>query len=465
MYEKKAGIYAALQAMELDNRAAQQKLKKKTLLTSYRSLARGDEQDGEPILVWTDALQTALRENEIVRIPASDDPYYIDRSVVIPSDRRIEAEDGAVIRLKFGVRTLMLRNEHIADGTHAPIRSAVKDRNIAIIGGRWEESLTRRAGYGGTGMSDDARSLYGVSTCMFFNNMSSLTLEGMTFAHTGGFAVQTGDIANVFIRDIVFEECYADGLHLNGNAENVWVKDVRGQCGDDLVALNAYDWQNSSVDFGPMKTVVCENLELSPSSPYKAMRIQPGLYYYDDGSCVDCAFYGLIVKNVRGIRTFKLYYQTPSYRIAEEEPEKGAPGSGDWLFFENISVDLEGPLDHFREYLESDPLRGAFAAFEVGANIGHLSFENIDLTLHRERFPESYLLCVGPKSCVVDHGKREVFDPYVSCTVGTVRTDRIRVNGADIEDAAPYIRTVEFDDINHDGRSTGKGIIGELVRH
>ncbi len=465
MCGKKAQIYAALEAMERENRAAQEKLKKETVLTDYRSLAREDEQDGEPVLVWTDAFQAALWENEIVRIPASEVPYYIDRPVIVPSDRRIEAEDGAVIRLKKGVRTLMLRNEHIADGTHAPIRSAEKDCNIAVVGGRWEESLTGRAGYGRTGMTDDGRSFYGVSTCMFFNNMKGLTLEGMTFAHTGGFAVQTGDIENVFIRDIVFEECYADGLHLNGNAENVWVKDVRGQCGDDLVALNAYDWQNSSVDFGPMKTVVCENLELSASSPYKAMRIQPGLYYYGDGSSVDCALYGLIVKNVRGIRTFKLYYQTPAYRIADGEPEKGAPGSGDWLFFEDIAVDLASPIDGFREYLESDPVRGAFAAFEVGANIGHLFFDDIDLTLHRERFPESYLLCVGPKSCVVDGGKREVFDPYVSCTVGCVLTGRIRVNGTEIEDAAPYIRTVEFDDINRDGRSTGKGTVGELIRH
>ncbi|MBO6053840.1 MAG: hypothetical protein J6Q17_08885, partial [Clostridia bacterium] len=453
-----------LEAMEQRNRAAQAKLEKSASLTDYRSLAKAGEQDGESILVWTDAFQTALRENEIVRIPSSAVPYYIDAPVFVPSNRRIEAEEGAVIRLKKDVKTLMLCSEHIADGTHEPIRSEERDCNIAIVGGRWEESLTRRAGYGRTGMNDGERSFYGVSTCMLFNNMCGLTLEGMTFAHTGAFAVQTGDIEDVLIRDIVFEECYADGLHLNGNAENIWVKDVRGQCGDDLVALNAYDWHNSSVDFEPFKTVLCEMLELSASSPYKAMRIQPGLYYYDDGSSVDCALYGLIVKNVRGIRTFKLYYQTPSYRIADEEPERGAPGSGDWLYFEDIAVDLAGPLDGFREYLESDPVRGAFAAFEVGANIGHLSFEDIDLTLHRERFPESYLLCVGPKSCVVDGGKREVFDPYVSCAVGTVRTERIRVNGTQIADAAPFIRTVEFDDINRDGRSSGKGAVGELIQ-
>ncbi len=284
----------------------------------------------------------------------------------------------------------------------------------------------------------------------------------MTFAHTGGFAVQTGDCSDVCIRNITFEECFADGLHLNGNMENVWVRDIRGQCGDDLVALNAYDWQNSSVDFGPMKNVLCENLDLSASSPYKAMRIQPGIYYFDDGSAVDCGLFDLIVRNVRGIKTFKLYYQTPAYRIRGGEPERGAPGSGDCLFFENISIDLDAPIDSFREYTESDPVRGTFAAFEIGANIGHVYFENIDLTLHRERFPLSCLVCVGPKSVIADGGATEVFDPYVSCEVGVIGLKNIRVNGALSTDPASVVRTVAFDDINADGRSTGRGTVGKV---
>ena len=462
MHPVKEQIRKTLEEMAEQNRAAQAGLAKTASLTDYASLVKTEEHGGLPLSVWSDAFQAALAENEIVRIPASEVPYVIDRPVLIPSDRRIEAEDGAVIRLKEGVRTLMFRNEHTADGTHRPISENTRDRNIAIRGGRWEEWLTHRAGYGRTGMVDGDRSYYGVSTCMFFNNLDGLTLEDMTFVHTGGFAVQTGDCRSVFIRNITFTECFADGLHLNGNMENVWVSDVRGQCGDDLVALNAYDWQNSSVDFGPMKTVLCENLELSASSPYKAMRIQPGVYWYDDGSSVDCALYDLIVRNVRGIKTFKLYFQTPAYRIRDGEPERGAPGSGDNLFFEDIGIDLDAPIDGFREYKESDPVRGTFAGFEIGANIGHLYFENIDLTLYRERFPMSCLVCVGPKSVIADGGAVEVFDPYVSCEVGVIGLKNIRVNGELSHDPSEYVRTIAFDDINGDGRSTGCGKVGKI---
>ena len=463
MNPRKEQIYAALEQMKLENRTAQERLTKEASLEEYRSLARADMQDDVPITVWSDAFQKALDENEILRIPASAEVYYIDRPILIPSDRRIVADDGAVIRLKKGVLTIMFRNVNTVDGTHAPIVSDCRDRNIAIIGGRWEESVERRRGYGRSGMFDENRSYYGVSTCMFFNNMDGLTLRDMTFVHCGGFAVQTGDITDMDIDNITFVECFADGLHLNGNTERVSVTNIRGQVGDDLVALNMYDWQNSSVDFGPTKTVLCENLELSKESGYKAIRIEPGVYYYDDGSSVDCGLYDTIIKNVRGIKTFKLYYQTPRYKIDGGEPERGGPGSGDYLFFEDIDIDLDYPLDWFGEYINSDPVRGAFAGFEFGANIGHLFFENINLTLYRDQFPYSYLFCVGPKSCVIDGGTMEVFDPYVSCEVGTVELKNIRVNGVEPDDITPYIRAVTFDNVNGDGRSSGTGTIANVI--
>ena len=465
MNPRKAQIYASLERMTAANRAAQDALTREASLTDYVSHVRTGMQDDTEIRIWTDAFRAALAENEIVRIPASAEPYYVDDSITIPSNRRIFAEDGAVIRQMKGVRVLMFRNEHTADGTHAPISAGVRDCNIAICGGRWEESNTGRAGYGRTGMYDMERSFYGVSTCMFFNNMDGLTLTDLTFVHTAGFSVQMGDITNVLIDNITFVECFADGLHINGNTENVRITNVRGQVGDDLVALNMYDWQNSSVDFGPMKTVLCENLDLSADSHYKAMRIEPGVYYYDDNSSVDCGLYDAIIKNVRGINTFKLYYQTPAYRIIGGEPERGGPGSGDYLFFEDIKIDLNAPIDGFREYTESDPVRGAFAGFEFGANIGHLFFENIDLTLYPEKYPYSYLFCVGPKSCVTGNGTVEVFDPYVSCEVGTVELTDIRVNGVQPDDIAPYIRAVTFDNINNDNRSTGSGTIANVVYH
>lgn len=455
----KAEIREKLAQMTQENRAFIDQLTDRVSLTDYGHLVR-------PGNVWTDALQAALNEHEYVLIPSSAMPYMIDATVTVPSNRHIEAEDGAVIRQAAGVRVLMLRNEHTQDGTHAPITRENRDFNISINGGRWEESWTQRMGYRKSGMYDmDDRHFYGISTCMLFNNMDRLTLTNMTFYHTAGFAVQLGDISNAHCEEITFVECFADGIHVNGNTENLVARGIRGQVGDDLVALNMYDWQNSSVNFGPTKTVLCENLEAPVGKGYKAMRILPAVYYYDDGSTVDCSLTDAVISRVTGVKTFKMYYQTPAYRVDTEQPERGAVGSGDNIFFENLDIVLDAPADNFKPYRESDPVTGCFAALEINANIGRLSLENINLTLS-ERFPMSFLITVGPKSVRGGFAgmsdKVEIFDPYVGCEVGCITLKNITVNGAQPDDLSPFIREIAFDHLYNDTPSTAAGKIGEI---
>ncbi|MBE6666419.1 MAG: hypothetical protein E7603_09440 [Ruminococcaceae bacterium] len=430
-------------------------------LSAYRSLARKTEEG----FVWTQALQTALQEHERIIIEPSEDIYFLDNTVCIPSNRHIEAI-GATVRLCKDCNVLMLRNEHTRDGTHFPIQGCEKDCNISIHGGRWEESNSKRLGYGASGRyapvsdDDENREFYGVSTCMLFNNIEGLSLSDMTFAHTAGFAVQVGDIKNAVFENISFVSCYADGLHVNGGSQNLYLSHIKGEVGDDLVALNAYDWQNSSVNFGEIRNVVCEHLQLSASSRYKAIRIEPGVYRYDDGTTVDCGIFDTVIKDVRGIRTFKLYLQTPPY-ILGESPEFGKVGSVDNLFFEDIEIDLTAPIDNFGPYKAQDPLLGNFAAFELGANIGNISFENIRLTLHEDEWKYSYLVCIGPKSSCIN-GK-EFFDPYLSCHAQNLIFKNILINGEPVKDILSLIREIEFHDVNKDGFSTGKGTVGSIT--
>ncbi|MBQ8497781.1 MAG: hypothetical protein IJ489_10065 [Clostridia bacterium] len=457
----KQTIYEKLYQMKTCVEREIETLRDSVLLSQYRYLTK-ETSEGT---VWTDALQTALREHERVIIEPSEEAYLIDYTVVIPSGRHIEAE-GAVIRLTAGCDLLMLRNENTLDGTHMPIDRTNPDRNISIHGGRWEESHTKRAGYGVSGRyaphieHDENRVFFGVSTCMLFNHMENLMLSDMTFAHTAGFSVQIGDLVNGVFENISFESCYADGLHINGGTKNLYISDIAGEVGDDLVALNAYDWQNSSVNFGAIETVLCKNLTLSETSRYKAIRMEPGVYRYDDGSTVDCGLFDIVMKNIKGIRTFKMYLQTPPYALGEK-PEWGDVGSVNNVFFEDIALDLVAPIDNFGSYRMQDPLRGAFGAFELGAKIGYLSFENMDLTLHPEEWKYGYFLTIGPKSLCAN-GK-EIFDPYVSSFAETLEFENIRINGENPEEPLAFIKEIAFDDINGDGNSTGKGEIGTIL--
>jgi len=421
--------------------------------------------------IWTKALQKAIDEHEIVRIPPSDEKYYIDGTVTLPSNRRIEAS-GATVRLADGVRTVLLRNSSAMDGTLAPIpKTAPRDSNIAVSGGRWEDCVERRAGYGKSGVFNllprAKGNFYGVSSLFFFCNASHVSVTGATFHHAGGFSVQAGDIDALAFRDISFDRCFADGIHLNGNLTRVLVRNARGQVGDDLVALNAYDWLNSSVNFGPQRFVLCEDLELVSMKgvpAYPAIRILPAKYRYADGSVVDCSVSDVIFRRVKGVKSYKMYLQTPAYRIGSD-PEWGEPGSGGNIFFTDLEIDLDAPIDPIGQYASQEEPRGHFGAFEFGADLASVFFRNVVVKFHADRWPLSHLAVVGPKSCLLP-GKNgqpalEIFDPYVKCRVGRVVLDNVRADGvAPVE----MVHASSFSNVNGDGRSTGSGSIGSVER-
>ena len=456
-------IESEVRSAAAETEALQAGLAKTCRLTDYAARMRRTD-EGE---VWTDALEAALRENEIVVIPAREAAYLIDRPVTIPSNRRIEAH-GATVRLAADVRTVLLRNASVRDGTLAPVPSAGRDDNIAVCGGRWEDNSSRRRGYGRSGMFNllprRIGNFYGVSALFCFGSADHVTVRDVTFVRCGAFAVQSGSgRAHVYER-LRFDGCFADGLHLNGNLSHVLVRDVRGKVGDDLVALNAYDWLNSSIDFGPQRYVLCEDLELllDGDKGYPAIRIQPATYRYADGTTVDCAVSDVIFRRVKGIRTFKMYLQTPRYEIGRE-PEWAAIGSGGNLYFEDIDIDLTKPIDLLAGYESSDPLRGHYGAFEFGANLTSVTFRNVRIRFHLDDYPLGHLATVGPKSAYypAKDGKPavEIFDPYVSCTVG-----KMTVEGLQVEGRAPaeLVKEIVFDDINRDGRSTGRGKIWKI---
>ena len=445
----KKNIESTLMEMENENIHLLRGLSNSVILTSYKS------KNG----IWTEALQKALNEYEIVIIPASSEPYYVDDSIIIPSNRHIIAEDGATISLVKGTDVLMLRNANTADGTHEKITKK-RSENITIEGGVWTDWCTHRMGYGSSGKYDTGRTFFGVSTLMLFENINHLTLKNMTFKNCGGFAIQLGEISSAVIRNIKFESCFADGVHVNGNVEKILISDISGEVADDLVAFNMFDWQNSSINFGPCDTALCQNLSLSKSSNYKALRIEPGIYTFDNGEEVDCSLTNAIFRGITGINTFKLYCQTPVY-FPNEKPEPARVGSGDNIFFEDIKIDLDSPIDPFPEYLNGDERVGSFAAFELGLNAKNIYFKNINLTLYKEKFPLSYLVTIGPKSIRLKNGA-EVFDPYFSSIVENLHFENITVNNEKPLNILPYVKEIEFDNLYEDIDSSASGKINNI---
>ena len=445
----KQGIMDAAYQAKRRNEAAIDGLQDSVSLSEYSALVRSSAHGS----VWTDALQTALDEHEIVVIPPSDQPYWLDRTVSIPSNRRIEAT-GAEIRMVPEYPYVMLCNQHVHDGTNAPIDTSDRDTNISIHGGCWDEGATTR---GARRFHGDESSFRGVQTCMLFNNLDHLTMTDITFAHATSFCVQVGDLTDGVFENFFFISCFADGLHINGNSENLLIRHFSGHVGDDLVALNMYDWLGSSINYGPCKNVFCEDIHSAPDSSAKAMRLQPGIFIYRDGTAVDCSLSDMYFRNLSGIFEYKLYFQSPPYRLGSK-PEGGGAGSADNLFFENVDVISDRP-----GYPPDVPEIGYFGMFFMNSNIGYISLENIRYTTHANTSPRTYLVAIGPMSWPINGGKTEVFDPYISSTVETLELESIFVNGERATDVDALVKVIEFNDVNHDGFSSGKGKVNRIL--
>ena len=436
-------------------------LTKKCKLTDYKNYVFTKQTEQGDLLIWTKALQKAIDENERIYIPKGK--YYVDDSIILSSNKWIKASKHAQIILLKSCKKLMLRNADVINGSLVAIpKTAPRTQNIRIEGGIWSESNRERLGYGKTGKFDDGDTMHGVTCTMLFSGVNDLVLQNMTFAHSAGFCVQIGRCENFTVKNIRFVSCYADGVHINGDVKNGYVYNVQGEVGDDLVALNAYDWDNSTINNGAIENVTIEKIYAPIHSEcYKAFRIQPGILPIENGE-IDCYIKDVHIKNVKGVSVFKMYLQTPPY---VEKPDGARVGWMENICFENVEVNAREPIDRLPNYLMGEPLAGHFGAFELGSNIHSVAFKNVRVWLNKEKYPLSHFVTVGPKSqCMPERG--ELFDPYVVNIVDKLVCKNVKVNGQKVENIKQEIHEISFPDDMYKGQfgNGGSGKVNEIIQ-
>ena len=57
----------------------------------------------------------------------------------------------------------------------------------------------------------------------------------------------------------------------------------------------------------------------------------------------------------------------------------------------------------------------------------------------------------------------ETFDPYISSTVDIMELKNIFINGEKITDIDRLVKVIEFNDVNQDGFSSGKGKVNKIL--
>jgi len=157
-----------------------------------------------------------------------------------------------------------------------------------------------------------------------------------------------------------------------------------------------------------------------------------------------------------------MYLQTPAYT---DKPEKNVGvGRLENITFENVTADTTSPVDRQPNYLGGNSITGNFATFEVGSNVRGLAFRNVRVSLDRQKYPHSYFMNVGPKSQYIAEKKLELFDPYVTCEVTGVTYDGVFINGERIDDLAPFVKEIVFDELYPTDLPFGRGKITSITK-
>ncbi|MBR6764798.1 MAG: hypothetical protein IKM13_13755 [Clostridia bacterium] len=210
-------------------------------------------------------------------LPAPKKHYLIGKSLVLPSHFALRLPRYAEIRLVDGANCPMVTNllhpdyaERLPDWTTPLCRHLwhhvnayspdIYEEGIEITGGIWnfnnlnqlpnpEQSLDfTHKGYTGDGM--------------FFYCVRGLRLAHMTFKDPVHYGATFDRVSDFTIEDIAFDYNYGnpvavnmDGVHFNGNCHDGVIRNLKGACYDDLVALNAHEGSR-----GPITNVLIDGL-------------------------------------------------------------------------------------------------------------------------------------------------------------------------------------------------------------
>ena len=263
--------------------------------------------------LWNAPIQTALAKHDAVFLPERDEPYYIDNPIILKSGQRLCADRKAEIRLVPGTDTCMVRNEHLVSGRNGPVPAdAEPDTRIAIEGGIWTTLATGPAQsngniHGRAARQPTASSHHGV---ILLSNVRGVVVRNVAVRQSRAHAVQLSNCRDFLVDGVGFDEHRRDGIHVNGPANYGVIRNVRGVTGDDVVALTAWDWCNTGPTFGPIHHVLAEAIYGNPHrGGTDEIRLLPGTKAFADGTKLDCPIHDCVFRDLRDIRTIKIYDQ------------------------------------------------------------------------------------------------------------------------------------------------------------
>ena len=382
------------------------------------------------------ALQQALSAHRAVTVPRLDFPMELDRPIVLDSGNALRVHPETVVRLKADCGGCMARNRHVYDERGGARENIVYDHDILIEGGVWEDSERAPSENDPDATMREMSRI--ISGTVFFNRAERVVIRGLTLRHGNQYGVLLTACRDFVVDGLFFDDYYKDGVHVNGPSENGVIGHMRGHCGDDFVALNAWDWDSSSVSFGGIKNIVVRHIACEGDE----MRLIPGRKTYKSGFKTLCPVENCVFEDISGVYNFKMYQQPNCHNAARPAAERDysdIPGLMKNVVFERVHIAARAGG------LAEVSLDGVF---EIGADCRNAVFKDVELDVTAAALKDAgmALVSVGPKSSTWTQGFTdptkwcELFEPDLICTAENLAFAGVRMGGAPCTDESVLVQ-------------------------
>lgn len=443
---------------------------KKSILDSIKRISIvGDwyEMSGE---ITRQTIQKAIDENDNVYIPNIGKAIVLDEPIVLSSNKHLKVDENQIIMQGKDSVTCLVRNASLQDGAFSITDRTKRDKNLSIEGGIWNIKKNQRC------FPTKDKNVQGALGSIIFCGVEQVELKNMTIYDdpelcgignsSASYGIQICDCKDFVVENINFNNNSRDGVHINGPAEYGHVRHIRAKdMGDDMVAMNAWDWDTSAITFGTIQKVVVEDIKGTGNE----FRLLPGQKLYKDGTKADCDIRDIVIEDLTGIYTFKLYAQPniSNAIIPGKHDVSGTVGTINNVFIKNVQFKKIASTG-----FNSIPVKGMF---EICSDCTDLHIENasVESTLEQCDEKDVKFVSVGPLSAVWRNGSDnpddwgEVFDPDAICHADDIYLKNICFNGVKVDDKEKLSRATKMT-INEDYPNTvpkggtGYGTLGKV---
>lgn len=212
-------------------------------------------------------------------LPAPEKYYLISKPLELPSNFKLNLPRFAEVRLADQSNCVMVRNKVVysyakrlrpevyENPTQTHIWGYIDDfspdspcKNIEICGGIWNCNNLNQIPNPEQSKNFSVREFYGFG--MLFYNVENLKLSSMTLKDPSQYGITLDTVSHFTVEDIRFDynqgnpiPLNMDGIHLNGNCHYGFLRNLKGACHDDLIALNAHEGSK-----GPITNIEIDGL-------------------------------------------------------------------------------------------------------------------------------------------------------------------------------------------------------------